>query len=68
MCAIEKQYFRFWRMMEDGSVPGGAEDFRAVCRRLHCSPADLDEVLESELGMRGDEVVELYFGNGRIFY
>lgn len=69
MCAIEKQYHRFWRMMEDAeALKGENVDFRAICRRLHCSPADLDEVLESELGTGGDEVVEVYFGNGRIFY
>lgn len=69
MCAIEKQYYRFWRMMEEGEGRMAEEvDFRTVCRRLGCSPADLDEVLESELGTSGDEVVAVYFGNGRIFY
>lgn len=56
-------------MMEEGSLPNcGTLDFRTVCRRLRCSPVDLDELLVSELGMDGDEVVELYFGNGRNFY
>ncbi|MBQ0128109.1 MAG: hypothetical protein MJY91_06305 [Bacteroidales bacterium] len=69
MCALDKQYFRFWRMMEEGTLSkDGKIDFRTACRRLRCSPADLDEVLVSELGIDGDEVVELYFGNGCNFY
>ena len=29
--------------------------FNAICRYLKVSPADLDELLESELGMSGEE-------------
>ena len=32
--------------------------FDTVCRFLKVSPADLDELLESELGMRGEEILD----------
>ena len=34
-------------------------DYRLICRRLRVAPADLDEILEEELGVTGEELLRL---------
>lgn len=43
------------------SVEEGRElpDYSLICRSLRVSPADLDEILEEELGVTGEELLRL---------
>lgn len=34
-------------------------DYALICRKLHVAPADLDEILEEELGVTGEELLRL---------
>ena len=34
--------------------------FRDICRRMHVSPVDMDEILLNELGMDGESVLASY--------
>ena len=51
-------YTRFASLLQTGSYSG----FEAICRALRVCPDDLDELIFSELGYTGSELVD-YFGN-----
>lgn len=73
MCALMKSYSRFERLMNVDEVWRNPYlDYQSVCRMIGVSPASLDEILESELGMRGEEILDKYrygaLGNGSKIY
>lgn len=43
---------------------GPCRSFGDLCGMAGISAADMEEILVSELGMSGEEVVAHYFGNG----
>lgn len=54
-------YRRFARLVEDGeSLRDPDITFKSICRRLLVSPSSLDEIIEKELGMKGQEVIDNY--------
>lgn len=57
MCNVSKQLARFWDIVERGNIRG---DFRSVCLEKGLCPADVEEALQEELGMSGDEFVSLW--------
>lgn len=58
---MEKSYKAFHLALESGLASGNpVASYREICKKLKVSPADLDELLMDELGMNGDEVVEMY--------
>jgi len=48
-------YGRFVRTVLEG---GDLRDYHSICRSLHVHPDDLNEILESELGYTGDELLQ----------
>jgi hypothetical protein len=58
MKTMQDIYARFADMVEELQQKGGEPDYRKICRKLGVAPASLDEVLESELGMSGNELLE----------
>lgn len=44
-------------LSKDGEKPWSKKDYRLICRHLHVAPADLDEILEEELGVTGEELL-----------
>jgi len=58
MKTMQDIYVRFADMVEELQQKGGEPDYRKICRKLGVAPASLDEVLESELGMSGNELLE----------
>ena len=56
-------YARFACLLDKqgGACPEGLT-FRRACRMLLVSPVTLNEVLQRELGMSGDEIMDNYFG------
>ena len=61
---MNRAYARFGQWLERQGSDAAAPAFREVCRELRVSPVDLDEVLFRETGMRGEEIIDVYFGNG----
>lgn len=63
MFTARKDYARFAGLLDGrcGFCPEGLT-FRKACRLLHVSPATLNEVLQRELGMSGDDIMVNYFG------
>lgn len=52
---------RFERLVSSLAVSGKLDvDFHGVCRMLHVSPYSLEEVIERQLGMTGDEILDAY--------
>jgi len=61
MCTTVKSYRRFARLIEDGEILRNPDiTFKDICRRLLVSPSSLDEIIERELGMKGQEVIDIY--------
>jgi len=61
MCALSNSYRRFARLIESGEVLRDPDiTFIGVCRKLWISPSSLDEIIERELGMTGQEVIDFY--------
>lgn len=61
MCDLEKIYKAFSLALEEELSSGNPKlGYRSICGRLKVSPVDLDEILNDELGMGGDEIVELF--------
>jgi len=58
MKTMEDIYARFALMLDDPGHEGCGWDYRRMCRKLGVAPASLDEVLEEELGMSGNELLE----------
>ena len=70
MCTSMTTYSRFCELMLRGrilaEIPGAGHfsflenpylSFETVCRFLHASPADLDEILVEELGENGRQIM-----------
>jgi len=57
---LQNKYERFmeWFGRNPGDTPE-VMSYRLICRRLHVAPADLDEILEEELGVSGEELLRL---------
>ena len=55
-------YSRFADFLESGDFRASDDNlsFEQVCRKLHVSPFCLDEILMDELGMTGQEIMEVY--------
>ena len=54
-------YTRLMSILEEGGPAGDCScDFCDLCARIGVAPADLDELLLRELGMRGDELLLSY--------
>ncbi len=58
-----KIYTRFASLLQTGLYPS----YEQICRALRVCPDDLDELIFSELGYTGAELVD-YFGNQRENY
>ena len=50
---------RFATLLESGEF----DSYEAICRRLSVCPDDMDEMLLDELGYKGEQVFDEYFGN-----
>lgn len=46
-------------LQEEPENRPGEQEYYLICRRLWVAPADLDEILEEELGMTGEELLRL---------
>ncbi|MCQ2182817.1 MAG: hypothetical protein MJY89_05370 [Bacteroidales bacterium] len=54
-------YRRFARLIEDGEFLRDPNvTFKSICRHLLVSPSSLEEIIEKELGMKGQEVIDNY--------
>lgn len=54
-------YSRLMSILEEGGPAGdGPCDYCDLCARIGVVPAELDDLLLRELGMRGDELVQTY--------
>lgn len=61
MCTRMSAYRRFAALMEEGEcLRDNNVSFRRICRCLFVSPSSLNEILEKELGMNGEEVIDYY--------
>ena len=61
MADLDKCYFTFWKMMEEGRVyDDRSVDFDTICRLTGALPDDLDVLLYEELGYTGEEILEAY--------
>ena len=61
MRTIESAYEEFSRMvLEDHIYEDETVDYQSICRALHVSPTDLDEVLVREMGMNGSEILQYF--------
>lgn len=55
------KYSLFADLLEKGKIYLDPEvDFPEVCRRLEVASRDMDDLLQEELGMTGDEVLSAY--------
>ena len=52
-----KTYIRFASLLQTGTYPS----YPSVCRVLGVCPDELDELLLSELGVRGEELFGAFF-------
>lgn len=58
MCAISTIYSRFERLVDSEQVlRDPTTSFNSICRRLHVAPASLNEYIEEELGLSGEELL-----------
>lgn len=56
-----KAYAEFERLVDEENVyEERGVTFSGICRRIHISPCELNEVIVSELGITGDELLESY--------
>ena len=64
MRSIMTTYALLWRILS-GPGTGGAENesFDSICRRLRVPPCDLEEILQEELGLCGEETVRIFDRN-----
>jgi len=61
MKTLNSAYREFSRMILDDRIyEDSSISFHDICSALHVSPADLNEVLESELGMNGPEILHSF--------
>lgn len=64
MCTMKKSYERFARLIENGETLRDPEvTFKSICRELRVSPSALDEIVERELGVKGQELIDKYRKN-----
>ncbi len=47
-------------VLEDHIYEDETVDYQSICRALHVSPTDLDEVLVREMGMNGPEILQYF--------
>ena len=60
MCTLKKTYAAFCSLVDDGRVYENPHlDFFHICRALHVSPASLGDILETELGLSGQEILAI---------
>ena len=61
MCAIEKAYEIFGALMtEEKLYLNPSIKFKTLCSKLGVDPAEMDRKLFSELGYKGEELMEAY--------
>ena len=61
MCTVSNAYERFASRVLDGSLPAENEkSFCDFCKKNNVSPVSLDEILERELGMSGQEILNYF--------
>lgn len=61
MCTVNKAYGRFASGLLDGSLfAENAASFCDYCKKLNVSPVSLDEILERELGLKGQEILNYF--------
>ncbi|MCQ2176928.1 MAG: hypothetical protein MJY41_03190 [Bacteroidales bacterium] len=61
MKTLMNTYSRFERLVSSLAASGNLDtDFRGVCRILGVSPYSLEEVIENQLGLTGDEIMDIY--------
>lgn len=59
MCAISTTFTRFERLVDSEQILlNPSTSFNSICRRLHVAPSSLNEYIEEELGLSGEELVE----------
>ncbi len=55
-----RSYRRFCGMLNSGKLDSCLmEPFEALCRKLDVDPAEVESMLEKELGMTGEETLDL---------
>ena len=59
MCTIRRSYQKFATTLDKYAGEGVDISFGEICREVRISPSDMGELLFSELGMGGDELVDL---------
>lgn len=57
MKTANKAYKELWNLVNREEIHLRTLDFSAVCRRLHTPQAELDTLLEEELGYTGAELL-----------
>lgn len=58
MCAISTTFSRFERLVNSEQVlRDPTTSFHSICRRLHVAPSSLNEYIEEELGLSGEELL-----------
>ena len=61
MRTIASAYSEFSRMiLRDRIYEDKDTNYADICRALHVCPADLDEILMDELGMKGPEILQSF--------
>ena len=65
MCTIRRSYQKFAATLDKYAGEGADVSFGEICREVRVSPSDMGELLVSELGMGGDELVALILSGSR---
>lgn len=65
MCTISKSYQRFAVLLDKYAAEGADVSFGELCSAVRVSPSDMGELLVRELGMGGDELVDLILSGSR---
>ena len=61
MCTVNKAYGRFASaLLNDSLSAENAPYFCDYCKTLNVSPVSLDEILERELGLKGQEILNYF--------
>lgn len=57
MKTVEKAYKSLWKLIDKEQIHLHTLDFTSVCERLHANEAQLNALLEEELGYNGAELL-----------
>ena len=57
MKTVEKAYKSLWKLIGKEQIHLHTLDFTSVCERLHADEAQLNALLEDELGYNGSELL-----------